>query len=58
MSQKIKIACPYCHYETKPDLSIEVVFKNVTFSFKCKECKRDVRIYVGLKEYGELVKDG
>jgi uncharacterized Zn-finger protein len=58
MSQKIKITCPYCHYETEPDLSIEVVFENIAFTFKCKKCKKHVRIYAPLKEYGEIVRDG
>ena len=52
--QKIKLVCPYCHHYDTPDLMIEVVFTNVTFTFKCKVCKKEVRIYVPLKEFGEI----
>jgi len=52
--QKINISCPYCHYYNAPDLMIEVIFTNVSFTFKCKNCKKEVRIYVPLKEFGEI----
>jgi len=40
------------------DIAFEVVFTNVSITFKCNECKKQVRIYVKLEGYGELVKDG
>lgn len=53
--QEIKLVCPLCHYIDVPtSLTIEVVFSNVGFTFKCKNCKEEVRIFVPLKEFGSI----
>ncbi len=52
-----KIVCPFCHILQEADIAFEVVFKTFTITFKCNECKKQVRIYTKMEAYGELVKD-
>ncbi len=54
--KKNNIVCPYCHIIQEPDIAFEVVFDNFTITFKCDDCKRQVRIYLKMETYGEMVK--
>jgi len=56
--KKNRITCPFCHVIQEADIALEVVFTNVAITFKCDGCKKQVRIYVKMEGYGEIVKDG